>query len=61
MAQQLVVEYGIGRKANRFFDLFDCDEGRDPAAERPWLRDAVRELSVGETSARSDFLLHSQH
>jgi hypothetical protein len=45
MAQQLVVEYGIGRKANRFFDLFDCHEGRDTAAERPWLRDAVRELS----------------
>lgn len=37
--QQLVVEYGLaGKPIETVFDLFDYDEGRDPAAERPWLR-----------------------
>ena len=37
--QQLVVEYGLASKPiETVFDLFDYDEGRDPIAERPWLR-----------------------
>ena len=37
--QQLVVEYGlVGKPIETVFDLFDYDEGRDPIAERPWLR-----------------------
>ena len=37
--QQLVVEYGLaGKPIEMIFDLFDNDEGRDPIAERPWLR-----------------------
>jgi hypothetical protein len=37
--QQLVVEYGLaGKPIETVFDLFDYDEGRDPVAERPWLR-----------------------
>jgi Domain of unknown function (DUF5069) len=36
--QQLVVEYGLaGKPVETVFDLFDYDEDRDPAAERPWL------------------------
>jgi len=37
--QQLVVEYGLsGKPIETVFDLFDYDEGRDPATEKPWLR-----------------------
>ena len=37
--QPLVVEYGlVGKPIETVFDLFDYDEGRDPIAERPWLR-----------------------
>jgi hypothetical protein len=36
--QQLVAEYGlVGRPIETVFDLFDYDEGRDPATEKPWL------------------------
>lgn len=32
-----VNEAGLaGRPIETFFDFIDCDEGRDPAAERPW-------------------------
>jgi hypothetical protein len=37
--QQLIVEYGLaGTPIEAVFDLFVYNEGRDPAAERPWLR-----------------------
>jgi gluconokinase len=36
--QQLVAEYGlVGRPIETVFDLFDYDEGRDPATGKPWL------------------------
>ena len=36
---QRVREDGLaGRSIETFFDLIDCDEGRDPATAQPWLR-----------------------
>jgi gluconokinase len=35
--QDRIREYGLaGKPIHTFFDLFDFDEGRDPAAARPW-------------------------
>jgi hypothetical protein len=37
--QQLVAEYGlVGKPIETVFDLFDYDEGWDPAIEKPWLQ-----------------------
>ncbi|MBV9488881.1 MAG: hypothetical protein JO069_04045 [Verrucomicrobia bacterium] len=39
LENRLIVEYGVaGKLIETFFDLFDYDEGRNPAAEKPWLR-----------------------
>lgn len=38
--KQRIVQYGLADKGlviETFFDLNDCDEGRDPAATQPWL------------------------
>lgn len=35
--QQRIKAYGIeGKGAETFFDVIDCDEGRDPATTKPW-------------------------
>ncbi|MGH8016744.1 MAG: DUF5069 domain-containing protein [Opitutaceae bacterium] len=38
LLQQRIVEYGLsGKPIETMFDLFDFDEGRDPAASKPWM------------------------
>ena len=37
VVQGRVKEYGLeGKRVETFFDLIDSDEGRDPAATKPW-------------------------
>ena len=36
--QERIREYGLpGKPIETFFDMIDYDEGRDPAATKPWL------------------------
>lgn len=37
LVQQRIQQFGLtGKPAQTMFDVLDYDEGRDPAAERPW-------------------------